>query len=50
VVFTGSRLQADVVGAALSAQGMNLGPCGVLVPDRQVESARKLIEAAESSR
>jgi len=65
-VFTGSRIQADVVAAALDAHGVrvqvygdvgfgtgigvNYADSGVMVPEDQAKAARKLIRDAESSR
>lgn len=61
VVFRGERLQADLVAAVLEANGIKVEVFGdtaysvavnfteaqVLVPDDQVEAARKLIKQAE---
>lgn len=61
VVYKGQRIQAEIVAAMLSAEGLNpevfgdnaygvgidLTDARLLVPDDQAERARKLIRAAE---
>ena len=62
VVFTGDRLQADLLAAVLDANGIraevfgdtaysyavNFTPARVLVPEDQADKARKLIEQAQT--
>ncbi|HEY1420322.1 MAG TPA: DUF2007 domain-containing protein [Candidatus Dormibacteraeota bacterium] len=62
VVFRGERIQADLLAAVLSADGLrvevfgdhaygvaiNLTDAQVLVPDDQAETARNLIRSAEA--
>jgi aspartokinase len=62
VVFTGERLQADLLAAVLEANeiraevfgdnayayGINFTEARVLVPDDQADRARKLIRAAQA--
>jgi len=61
VVFRGERIQADLLGAVLEANGIrvevfgdhaygvgvNLSEARVMVPDDQARSARQLIRQAE---
>jgi hypothetical protein len=63
VVFEGDRIQADILAAALGADGVrvevfgdhaygvgvNLTAARVMVPDDQAETARRLIKEAEST-
>ena len=65
VVFTGDRTHADIVAAALAAHGLQVQAygdfgfgtgsgfdvvaSGVMVPDDQAKTARRLIREAESS-
>jgi hypothetical protein len=63
VVYEGERIQAEVVAAALEADGLQVQVFGdnaygvgidltlarILVPDGQASSARRLIEQAESA-
>jgi len=63
VVYEGQRLQADLVAAALEAEGfevqvfgdnaygvgIDLTPARVLVPTGQASSARRVIEKAEAA-
>jgi hypothetical protein len=63
VVFEGDRIQADILAAALGADGVrvevfgdhaygvgiNLTAARVMVPDDQAETARRLIREAESA-
>jgi hypothetical protein len=62
VVFRGERIQADLLGAVLDANGIrvevfgdhaygvgvNLSDARVMVPDEQAGAARKLIREAEA--
>ena len=62
VVFRGERIQADLLGAVLEANGMrvevfgdhaygvgiNLSEARVMVPDDQARAARKLIREADA--
>jgi hypothetical protein len=62
VVFQGERIQADLLGAVLEANGMrvevfgdhaygvgvNLSEARVMVPDDQARAARKLIREADA--
>lgn len=62
VVYRGDRIQADLLAAVLEADGLevavfgdnaygigiNLTEARVMVPDDQAETARRLIEEAES--
>ena len=62
VVWRGDRIQADLLAAVLDADGLtvevfgdhaygvgiNLTEARVMVPDDQADTARKLIEEAES--
>lgn len=62
VVWRGDRIQADVLAAALEADGLtvevfgdhaygvgiNLTEARVMVPEEQADAARRLIEEAES--
>jgi hypothetical protein len=62
VVFRGERIQADLLGAVLEANGLrvevfgdhaygvgvNLSDARVMVPDDQAKEARKLIRDAEA--
>jgi hypothetical protein len=64
VVFRGERIQADLVGAVLQAEGLhvevfgdhaygvgiNLTDARVLVPDAEAETALELIRQAEEQR
>jgi hypothetical protein len=64
VVFRGERIQADLVGAVLQAEGLhvevfgdhaygvgiNLTDARVLVPDAEAETALELIRQAEVQR
>ena len=61
IIFQGERIQADLVAAALQADGLrvevfgdnaygvgiNLTPARVMVPDEQAATARELIRHAE---
>ena len=63
VVFKGERIQADLVAAVLGADGVrvevfgdhaygvgvNLTDARVMVPDDQADTARRLIQDAESA-
>ena len=63
MVFRGERIQADLVGAVLQADGLlvevfgdhaygvgvNLTDARVMVPDDQAETARELIRQAEET-
>jgi aspartokinase len=63
VVFRGERLKADLIAAVLEANGitaevfgdtaysaaMNFTEARIMVPEAEVDHARQLIEAAESS-
>ncbi len=63
VVFRGERLKADLIAAVLESNGirvevfgdhaysaaMNFTEARILVPDAQVEQARELISAADST-
>ena len=48
-VFVGDRIKADIVAAALTAQGFRAEVLSgrVLVPDDEAEIARRLVEEAE---
>ena len=62
VVFRGERIQADLLGAVLEANGIrvevfgdhaygvgvNLSEARVMVPDDQARAARKLIREADA--
>jgi len=62
VVFRGERIQADLLGAVLEANGIrvevfgdhaygvgvNLSEARVMVPDDQARSARRLIREADA--
>lgn len=63
VVYKGQRIQAEIVAAMLSAEGLNpevfgdnaygvgidLTDARLMVPDDQAQRARKLIRAAEEA-
>jgi putative signal transducing protein len=63
VVYEGQRLQADIVGAALEAEGLQVvvfgdniygagidfTPARIMVPDGQATTARRLIQKAEAA-
>ena len=62
VVYKGERFQAEIIAAALSAEGLRAGVFGdsaygvginltearLMVPDDQAEAARRVIREAES--
>jgi hypothetical protein len=62
VVFKGERLQAEIIAAALQAEGLraevfgdnaygvgiNLTEARLMVPDDQAEAARRVIREAEA--
>jgi hypothetical protein len=62
VVYKGERFQAEIIAAALNAEGLraevfgdsaygvgiNLTEARLMVPDGQAEAARRVIRAAES--
>ena len=62
VVYKGERIQAEIIAAALIAEGLraevfgdsaygvgiNLTEARLMVPDDQAEAARRVIRAAES--
>ena len=64
VVYEGERIQADIIAAALEADGLQVEVFGdnaygvgidltaarVMVPDGQASTARRLIKQAEASR
>jgi hypothetical protein len=64
VVYEGVRIQADIIAAALEADGLQVEVFGdnaygvgidltaarVMVPDGQASTARRLIKEAEASR
>jgi putative signal transducing protein len=64
VVYKGERFQAEIIAAALSAEGLraevfgdsaygvgiNLTEARLMVPDDQAEAARRVIREAESKR
>jgi hypothetical protein len=62
IVYKGERIQAEIIAAALSAEGLraevfgdsaygvgiNLTEARLMVPDEQAEAARRVIREAES--